>query len=316
VTSRAAVRALSHFSTSECFRHAAEPVAGRGPWQAERARAIGQKLGIEKALRGAGELEGKVRRRKCYDLVGGFVVVEIIVIILHEENRSRPEIGAVNFNQLRFDGSFQHGLVVAPEHQRRAVEFSGDAFRRGRRAHFWAVLGGKQIPIDLIADRHHGRRRKRQGAAQQSVAHSGRQETKGLMAARAGIEQHAKGLRLFVRRRKGGEAPRLAQGAAAIAHEGKGVRAAGFEVRGMELPKRAAGVARSPADRRAADAQHRRLRQRGMEGRLHQNAAVAHRRQEMPHAPSIPLRRRWQGWRRSSIGRHQQAERRGGCRNR
>src|SRR5262249_5510150 len=73
---------------AECFRHAAEPVAGRGPWQAERARAIGQELGIEKALRGAGELEGKVWWRKCYDLVGGFVVVEIIVIVLHEENRS------------------------------------------------------------------------------------------------------------------------------------------------------------------------------------------------------------------------------------
>src|SRR5262245_39859919 len=84
------------------------------------------------------------------------VVVEIIVIILHEENRSRAEVGAVNFNQLRFDGSFQHGLVVA----------------RGRRAHFWAVLRRKQIPIDLITDRHHGRRRKRQGATQQSVAYA------------------------------------------------------------------------------------------------------------------------------------------------
>src|SRR5262249_40622384 len=41
---------------AECFRHAAEPVAGRGPWQAERARSIGQKLGIEKTLCGAGEL--------------------------------------------------------------------------------------------------------------------------------------------------------------------------------------------------------------------------------------------------------------------
>jgi len=111
-------------------------------------------------LGGAGELQGKVRRRKCYDLVGGFVVVEIIVVVLHEENRSRPEVSAVNFNQLRLDGAFQHGLIVAPEHQRRAVEFSGDPFRRGRRAHFWAVLGRKQIPIDLITDRHHGRRRK------------------------------------------------------------------------------------------------------------------------------------------------------------
>src|SRR5262249_1303157 len=57
------------------------------------------------------------------------------------------------------------------------------------------------------------------------------------MAAGAGIEQHPKRLRLFVGSRKGGEAPRLAEGAAAIAHECEGVRAAGFEVRGVELPK-------------------------------------------------------------------------------
>src|SRR5262249_54056665 len=111
------------------------------------------------------------------------------------------------------------------------------------------------------------------------------------MAARAGIEQHAKRLWLFVRSRKGREAPWLAEGAAAIAHECKGVRAAGFEVRGVELPKLATRVGHPPADRCAADAKHRRLRQRGMEGRLHQDAAVARRRQEMPHAPSVPLSR-------------------------
>src|SRR5262249_60773010 len=139
-------------------------------------------------------------------------------------------------------------LVVAPEHKRRAVEFSGDAFPRGRRAHFWAVLGRKQIPIDMITDRHHGRRRKRQGAAQQSVAYGCRQETESLMAAGAGVEQHAKRLRLFVGSRKRCEAPWLAECAAAIARECKGVRAAGVEVRGMELPKRAARVGHSPAD--------------------------------------------------------------------
>src|SRR5262249_61943504 len=133
--------------------------------------------------------------------------------------------------------SFQHGLVVAPEHQRRAVEFSGDAFRRGRRAHLWAVLRRKQIPIDLITDRHHGRRRKRQGATQQSVAYACRQETESLMAAGAGIEQHAKRLRLFVGSRRGFGAPWLAEGAAASAHEYKGGGAAGAEVRGSALPK-------------------------------------------------------------------------------
>src|SRR5262245_64413680 len=98
------------------------------------------------------------------------------------------------------------------------------------------------------------------------------------MAAGARIEQHPKRLRLFIGSRKGCEAPRLAEGAAAIAHECEGVRAAGFEVRGVELPKFAARVGHSSAYRRAADAERRRLRQRGMEGRLHQNAAVAHRR--------------------------------------
>src|SRR5262249_60249774 len=113
---------------------------------------------------------------------------------------------------------------------------SGDAVPRGRRGHFSTVLRRKQIPIDLITDRHHGRRRKRQGAAQQSVAYGCRQETESLMAAGAGIEQHAERLRLFIGSRKGCEAPWLAEGAAATAHECKGVGAAGFEVRGMELP--------------------------------------------------------------------------------
>src|SRR5262249_18095701 len=58
---------------AECFRHAAGPVAGRGPRQAQRARAIGQELGIEKALRGAGELEGKVRRGESYGLAAWVV---------------------------------------------------------------------------------------------------------------------------------------------------------------------------------------------------------------------------------------------------
>src|ERR1700730_11185752 len=100
------------------------------------------------------------------------------------------------------------------------------------------------------------------------------------MAARAGIEQHAKRLRLFVRSREGCETPWLAKGAAGVAHECKRVSAGGVDVRGGELPKRAARVAHSPAHCRAADAQHWRLGQRGMEGRLNQNAAVAHRRQE------------------------------------
>src|SRR5262249_25384591 len=154
----------------------------------------------------------------CYDLVGGFVVVEIIVIILHEENRSRAEVRAVNWNQLRFDSSFQHGLVIAPEHERRAVEFSGNPLRRARHAQFWAVLRSKQIPIYLITDSHQGRRLKRQGAAQQSVAYSGGQEIKRLMTTRARIEQHAERPGLLVWSRKGCEAPWLAESAAAIAH--------------------------------------------------------------------------------------------------
>ena len=74
-----------------------------------------------------------MRWRESDDVVGGFVVLEIVVIVLHEEDWRRTEIGAVERSDLRAGGALEHGLIVAAEH-RCAVEPAGDRLGFGRSA--------------------------------------------------------------------------------------------------------------------------------------------------------------------------------------
>ena len=74
--------------------HADEAVApvrcGR-PRQTARSPDVRQEFRIEHALRGARELQHEIRGRKGNDLVGRFVVVEIVVVVLNEEDRRGTE---------------------------------------------------------------------------------------------------------------------------------------------------------------------------------------------------------------------------------
>ena len=130
-----------------------------------------QKFRVVHLLRGAGELKHEMGRRKRDDVVGRFVVVEIVVIVLDEEHRRRSEFSAIDRGDLRPGGTLEHALVVATEHDPGAVELAGDPFGLGRRSVALRGERRQQVPIDMIAVGDRRLRRKAQAAAEQPIAH-------------------------------------------------------------------------------------------------------------------------------------------------
>ena len=131
-------------------------VANRAPGQAQRTIRIGQEFRIVKALRGARQLQLKPHRRKRDDLIPGFVVIEVVVIVLQKKYRRRAKVRAIDIHNLRPRGEFQHGLIVIAKHQCRSLEALQfrvvPALRRKIRR--------MQVPVDVIAIRNHGLRLK------------------------------------------------------------------------------------------------------------------------------------------------------------
>src|SRR4029077_4213806 len=101
-------------------------------------------------LRGPRELQHEVRWRESEDVVGGFVVLKIVVIILDEEHWRRTEFGPVHGTDLRAGRTLEHGLVIAAEHHARSVEPAGDpfGFRRSAIKPRWGR--GPQIHVGVV----------------------------------------------------------------------------------------------------------------------------------------------------------------------
>ncbi len=177
---------------AEAFRHAPWPIRGRRIGQAQRASGVRKEFRVVDALRRAGQLQHEVRRRKGDDLVGGFVIIKIIVIVLEKEDRSGAKVGAVDRNDLRARGALQHRLIVAAENDCRPIECSGGLHRFRRRAEKARSDRREEIPVKVIAIGDHGVRLEAQPAPQESIAHHGRQELVNLMTAGTGVDQDAK----------------------------------------------------------------------------------------------------------------------------
>ena len=82
-------RKLAVAQCAEGFAYAGRAIGRGRSGKAERTIPVGQVFGIIELARGAGEREHEGIRRKRDDVVGRLVIVEIIVIVLHEEDRRR-----------------------------------------------------------------------------------------------------------------------------------------------------------------------------------------------------------------------------------
>ena len=246
---------------AEAFGHAPRPVGSRRPWQPERARHIRQELGIIHRLRGAGELQHEERRREGHDLVGRLVVIEIIVIVLHEKDRRRTEVGAVDRHDLRTGGALQHGLVVASQHDRRPVKRAGQRNRFGGLEDL-AADGSQQVPVHLIAIGDDRIGLKAQASPQHPIAHGRRQEICGLRGRRRRCRSEGGICRAAHRDRGRSQAPTARTTGGPWRRRATACTGSAAAARSVKVPMFAARIAHAAVHRRAADAECRGLGQR------------------------------------------------------
>ncbi len=135
---------------AEALRDPGWTVRGRRTRQPERPSGIGQELRVVEQLGGSRQTEHERIGRKAHELVVGFVVLEIIVVILQEERWRRTQRRAVKIGDLRARRPLQHLLVARAEHRLRAVEDTGKRDRLLRHAE---AIGAHraQIPVNVIA---------------------------------------------------------------------------------------------------------------------------------------------------------------------
>src|SRR5262245_9312679 len=129
-----------------------------------------------------------------------------------------------------------------------------------------------------------------QRATEQSRAHRWRKIFHGLVAASAGIEQHAKLRRPLIGSWHRRKFPWLAEGAAFLTDKRELVRPARFDIEFVEMPMLSTRVAHATTYRGAINAQCRSNRQRPFERCLDQQTCIACRWQEMADGTAIPRR--------------------------
>jgi len=164
------------------------------------------------------------------------------VVVLQEEHRRRAEVGAVDGKDLWRRRALEHRLIARAKYSRRAFE-AFPAFgvktvgTRPRRV---------QVPVDMIAA---GNRRvgcERQAAAQQALAHRGRQISDGqavaLRSAGTGEEQQAKPVWPRICGGKRRKLPWFAERGTAGIGQGQGVARRRLEICRVELPATSSGV--------------------------------------------------------------------------
>src|SRR5207245_7105403 len=153
------------------------------------------------------------------DVIGGLVVVKIIVIVLNEEHRRRTKIHAVNRGDLRVDRTFEYGLVIAAQHDARAIELACNLLGLRRCAVPLRCQRREQIPVNMIAIGYRRLRLKAQGASEQPVAYGRRQELHRFMAACAGKKQNSELYWPLVSCRECRKLPWLAEWPALVTNE-------------------------------------------------------------------------------------------------
>ena len=98
------------------------------------------------------QFQHEVIGREGNDLVGRFVIVEIVVVVLHKEDRRRTQKRTILRNDLRSGRAAENRLVCRTEHRLRAIEGACDL--GAPLADQFGRLGRALIPIDLVAIAH------------------------------------------------------------------------------------------------------------------------------------------------------------------
>ena len=224
-----------------------------------------------------------------------------------KKTRRRPEVHAVHRYDLWARRRLQRRLIVAAERRGRKIEVG--FLPAGTELADAVPQPGVEIPIHVVAVGHGGMRPQRQRAPEEAIADGGGKEPAPFAdfricpagTAGAGEKEQPKPFGAGLRRRKGRERPRLAQGSSAATRQGQGIRPIRLEAGGMELPEHARRVVHPARDPGRSDSQCGRGRQRTVERDLDQDPGIADGGQEMPNAAGIPIRSRG----RSSLTRQQ-----------
>src|SRR5262249_41546970 len=103
----------------------------RGSRKPERPLRVRQVFRVIKVARRTREIEHELVRWKCNDVVGCLIVVEIVVVVLHEEYWSRAAQCSVLRHDLRATRAQEGGLIARAEYRLCSIERAGvgDALR-------------------------------------------------------------------------------------------------------------------------------------------------------------------------------------------
>ena len=239
----------------------------------------------------------KLRGGKVKTFVGAFVVFEIIVIVLRQNQGHRTEIRGVQRAQLLVETAGQGSFVGRAEYRQILIEtavFAPDEFPGSLCGFAVPAPGDGLVPIHLIADAHGEVRIETQGALEHAAPGAyGQIAPDSVLGHRvvrpsgAGVDQHAETLRRCIRRRRGAQRPGFGQRGAPFAQL-QFVFPGAFESVGgkrPEAPQRVAGTARNVP---RADAQHRILPGVG-KGDLEQDGVVTGEWNEMADVAAAPV---------------------------
>lgn len=185
-------------------------VGGGGAGEAGGAVGVGEVFGEVEVLGGAGEAEHEVvgGEGDAGDGLGvaggedGFVVFEVVVVVLDEVGGDGAEEGAVEVGDLAVDGGFEEGFVGGTEDGEVAVEVGAEEFfGPGLLAHgsVGAAPAEAEVPVDVVADGDHGVGLFAEGAGEEAAALgdgdpvglAGEGVGHGVVTAGAGVDEEA-----------------------------------------------------------------------------------------------------------------------------
>lgn len=246
----------------------------------------------------AREPQHEVVGREGDHLFGRFVVLEVVVIVLHEEHGRRAEVRAVEIADLGRDDRLEPAFVVGAENRHVARERSHEPLRFGGVAEHDGTDRREQIPVDVVADGDHGIGFVREPRQQHFASILDRDPVgtvrvgihRGGMTAGAGVNEEPE-----PRRRGGGvgkrrNRPRVAERPTAGILEREFMGARGLELRQVERVELARRIETHTGGCSKTRTQGWRRRQRAVEACFEQQAIVAHRGQQMPHGAGLPFR--------------------------
>jgi len=272
----------------------------RGARQSHRPVRIGQKLRKVQAPRPAPKLQHQMIGRERHHPLIGVVVFKVIVIVLQEVRRRRPQPRSIQPSDLLLRHPLQHILVRRAQHRQRPVESSHGSHQLVAISGWRARL--PQIPIDVVPVRDHRVRLKGQRPVQQTlpprywVIHLQPARIDcPLITAGAGVDQQPEACRRRPRLGKRRHLPHIAQRPLAAIEQLQRMRSPRRKPRHIELPEPARRVRHPPSRNPLPYTQDRSSGRRTRERCLQQQPLMIHGRHKMRHRTRLPGRGRGAG---------------------